>query len=49
MKKDFRKVTSTNFKQIGVPKTILEKYLLLKKRNPKIELLKNVFDLELEL
>jgi hypothetical protein len=45
----FKKVTSANFKSIGVPKTQLEKYDKFKSKNPAIEKLKKDFDLDIEL
>ncbi len=43
------KKTNISFKSKNKPRTALEKYEFLKAKNKDIELLKNIFDLEISL
>lgn len=42
-------ITGTKPKNVGVPKTAQEKYDKLKKKNPAIDKLREVFDLDISL
>lgn len=44
-----KKLTGPSPKNVGVPKTVVEKYTILKKKNPALEKLKEVFDLDISL
>lgn len=46
---DVKKLTKVEFKNIGVPKTVKEKYDKLEAINPELKKLVEVFDLELKL
>lgn len=48
-KLQFTRATVTNIKAVGVPKTQLEKYELLKTKNPALQKLRETFGLDIDL
>ncbi len=45
----FKKVTAASTKRIAVPKTVTEKYEVLRQKNPDLDKLVRIFNLEIEL
>ncbi len=43
------KKTSADTRSVGVPITVVEKYDYLKTKNPQLDKLRDIFDLEIEL
>lgn len=46
--KNIKNLTSSDFKRSDQPLTVVEKYNILKNKNPEIERLRGVFELNIE-